>query len=75
MATAEFMTDDFLLDTPMARALYHGYAAEMPIYDYHCHLPPDEIAGDKEFENLTQIGCMGITTSGGRSGRMGLRSG
>ncbi|MEM7145221.1 MAG: glucuronate isomerase [Verrucomicrobiota bacterium] len=49
------MSEDFLLDTPMARALYHGHAAAMPIYDYHCHLPPEEIAGDREFENLTQI--------------------
>jgi glucuronate isomerase len=52
---SEFMSEDFLLDTAPARELYHGYAAEMPIIDYHCHLPPAEIAGDKRWDNLAQI--------------------
>jgi glucuronate isomerase len=34
-----FMTDDFLLDTEFARRLYHDYAKDQPIFDYHCHLP------------------------------------
>ena len=42
-----FITKDFLLDSAPARELYHGYAAELPIIDYHCHLPPAEIARDK----------------------------
>ena len=35
-----FMTEDFLLDTEFARRLYHDYAKDQPIFDYHCHLPP-----------------------------------
>ncbi len=32
-----FMTEDFLLDTEFARRLYHDYAKDQPIFDYHCH--------------------------------------
>lgn len=52
---ATFLDEDFLLETETARVLYHQHAANMPIIDYHCHLPPDEIASDKKFENLTRI--------------------
>lgn len=54
-----FLTEDFLLRTDTARQLYHDYAKDMPIIDYHCHLPPDQIAEDKQFENLTQIWLYG----------------
>lgn len=54
-----FMDEDFLLRTETARILYHEYAKDMPIVDYHCHLPPDQIAQDKQFENLTQIWLYG----------------
>lgn len=50
-----FLCDDFLLHSEMARRLYHGYAADMPIYDYHCHLNPREIAENRRFDNLGQI--------------------
>ncbi len=50
-----FLSDDFLLQNKSAQRLYHDYAASMPIFDYHCHLPVDEIAADKKFENLTAI--------------------
>jgi len=50
-----FLDDDFLLETKTAQKLYHDYAAGMPVIDYHCHLPPDEIAGDVNFQNITQI--------------------
>jgi glucuronate isomerase len=50
-----FLDDDFLLETKTAQKLYHDYAKSMPIIDYHCHLPPDEIAADKQFANITQI--------------------
>ncbi|RCH56794.1 glucuronate isomerase [Mucilaginibacter hurinus] len=50
-----FLDDDFLLKTKTARVLYHEYAAGMPIIDYHSHLPPDQIAGDINFRNLTHI--------------------
>ena len=40
---AEFINEDFLLQTRTARILYHEYAEQLPIYDYHCHLPADEL--------------------------------
>ncbi len=50
-----FLDDNFLLETKTAETLFHQHAKGQPIIDYHCHLPPDEIAGDKQFENLTRI--------------------
>ncbi len=50
-----FIHDDFLLRSEPARALYHDYAAPLPIIDYHCHLPPADIAGDRRWENLARI--------------------
>ncbi|MBE9466242.1 glucuronate isomerase [Dyadobacter subterraneus] len=58
-AQKTFIDEDFLLRSETARILYHDYAKEMPIIDYHCHLPPDQIAQDKQFENLTQIWLYG----------------
>ena len=55
MAKTLFIHDDFLLETREAKELYHGVAASLPIIDYHCHLPPAEIAADKRWENLSQI--------------------
>ena len=57
--TNSFLTEDFLLQTKTARALYHEYAEKMPIYDYHCHLPTKQIAADHRFENLTQAWLYG----------------
>jgi glucuronate isomerase len=48
----KFMDNDFLLQTKTAAKLYHDHAAKMPIYDYHCHLSPKEIAEDKRHDNL-----------------------
>lgn len=53
--SAEFLGEDFLLDTPAARELYHGHAEEMPIIDYHCHLSPREIADNKLFGTITRL--------------------
>ncbi len=50
-----FMDKDFLLQTKTAKTLYHKYAAQMPIIDYHCHIDPREIAEDRRFENITQV--------------------
>ncbi|MBQ6947857.1 MAG: glucuronate isomerase [Clostridia bacterium] len=50
-----FMDKDFLLHTPTAVKLYHDYAADCPIVDYHCHVSPREIFEDKHFENITEI--------------------
>ncbi|NLH41715.1 MAG: glucuronate isomerase [Planctomycetes bacterium] len=55
----QFMTEDFLLQTKTARALYHDHAAPMPIYDYHCHLPAHLIAADHRFDNLSQAWLQG----------------
>ena len=54
-----FLANDFLLNSEVARRLYHEYAADMPIFDYHCHLPPAQIADDQQWDNLTQIWLYG----------------
>ena len=54
-----FLSEDFLLQTQTAKTLYHQYAEDMPIYDYHCHLPVRDIAENKKFENLTRIWLYG----------------
>ncbi len=55
MNTKTFINEDFLLQTPVARRLYHCFAAPQPIVDYHCHLSPRDIAEDRRFENLFEI--------------------
>src|SRR5690606_13913773 len=50
-----FLDEQFLLNTKTAQALYHDYAADMPIIDYHCHLPPQQIAENTKFDNITQV--------------------
>ncbi len=55
----KFMDENFLLQTKTAQELYHNHAAKMPIFDYHCHINPKEIADDKRFENITQIWLYG----------------
>ncbi|MDO4573943.1 MAG: glucuronate isomerase [Planctomycetia bacterium] len=54
-----FIHPDFLLETPLAKTLFHQYAEDLPIIDYHCHLPPQQVAEDTRFENLTQIWLYG----------------
>jgi len=54
-----FLSDDFLLQTDTARRLYHDYARSMPIIDYHCHLPPDQVAADRQFDTITQLWLYG----------------
>jgi glucuronate isomerase len=51
----KFLHDDFLLQTPQARRLFHEYAAAQPIIDYHCHLPPAEIAEDKRWSDIAEL--------------------
>ncbi|MFX0555775.1 glucuronate isomerase [Maribacter sp. CXY002] len=53
--TKTFITDDFLLENKFSQRLYHDFASQMPIIDYHCHLPPKEIANNHSFNNLTEI--------------------
>ena len=55
----KFLDDNFLLQNKIAERLYHEYAKDESIIDYHCHLPPQQIAEDKVFDNLTQIWLYG----------------
>src|SRR5262252_9563064 len=50
-----FIHEDFILHTRTARRLYHNFAEEEPIFDYHCHLPPKDIAENRQFRNLFEI--------------------
>jgi glucuronate isomerase len=59
MGTRPFIHDDFLLQSAAAVELYHRYAEDVPIIDYHCHLPPDQVAEDRRFRNLTEIWLYG----------------
>lgn len=53
------MNDDFLLSNDVAKKLYHEYAKDMPIIDYHCHLSPKEIYENKTYQNLTEVWLYG----------------
>ena len=53
--TKPFLHEDYLLTTEWARRLYFEHAARQPIFDYHCHLPPDQIASNRQFRTLTEI--------------------
>ncbi len=50
-----FIHDDFLLRNKHSRLLYERYAANEPILDYHCHLPPADVAANRQFRNLSEI--------------------
>jgi len=54
-----FLDENFLLQTEPAKKLFHDFAKDMPIIDYHCHLPVQQIADDINFENLTQVWLYG----------------
>ena len=59
-----FLNEDFLLQTEFAKTLYHHYAKSLPIIDYHCHLSPEDIASNRQFENISAV------WAGGRSLQM-----
>ncbi len=50
-----FVSEDFLLSTKTARRLYHKYAEAEPIFDYHCHISPQDIANNRQFKNLFEV--------------------
>ena len=50
-----FIHEDFLLETDVARDLYHRYVEHLPIIDYHCHLPVAHIARNHQFRSLAEI--------------------
>lgn len=54
-----FIHEHFLLQTKTAQELYHTFAKDLPIYDYHCHLSPQQVAENKPFENITQMWLYG----------------
>ena len=54
-----FMDKNFLLHTETAQKLYHEHAAKMPIFDYHCHINPKDIADDRMFKSITEIWLAG----------------
>jgi len=55
----KFLDENFLLQNKTAQELYHDYAKGMPVIDYHCHLPQQQIAEDKNFDNITQVWLYG----------------
>ena len=59
-----FMDKEFMLQSPTAQHLYHAYAEDMPICDYHCHIPPREIYENRRFENITQVWLGGRNPDG-----------
>ncbi len=54
-----FLDKDFLLDTDTAKKLFHNWAENMPVCDYHCHLSPKEIYENKPYENISDIWLSG----------------
>lgn len=54
-----FLSEDFLLKTETAKKLYHDYAKDMPVIDYHNHLPPDQIADNHQFATITEAWLKG----------------
>ena len=61
-----FMDKDFLLSTETAQELYHEFASQVPVLDYHCHINPQEIAEDRQFENITLYGLEETIINGAR---------
>ena len=55
MKNASYLGPDFLLTTDAARELYHRHAEKLPIIDYHCHLPPAEIAADRRWADVAEV--------------------
>ena len=60
----EFMDRDFLLQTPTARHLFHDYAENLPLVDYHCHLNPQEIFEDRRFNDIGEVWLGGRNADG-----------
>ena len=54
-----FINEDFLLESKEAKNLYHGYAAKLPVIDYHNHLPPEAIANNTTYKNITSLWLAG----------------
>ncbi len=59
LVSKKFLDEDFLLETDFAQTLYHGYAKQQPIIDYHCHLSPQDIASNHVFKTITEVWLKG----------------
>ena len=59
-----FMDKNFLLETGTAQHLFHDYADQMPLVDYHCHISPKEIYEDRRFNNLAEVWLGGKNPDG-----------
>jgi glucuronate isomerase len=55
MSHNTFIHEDFILQNESARRIYHAFAEPAPIFDFHCHLPPEDIANNRRFNNLFEI--------------------
>lgn len=64
MAMKQFMDKDFLLENDTAKHLFHDYASQMPLIDYHCHLSPKEIYEDRRFSNISDVWLGGVQPDG-----------
>ena len=54
-----FISENFLLKNKFAVRLYHEYAKDLPIIDYHNHLSPQEISENRAFDNISQVWLAG----------------
>ena len=54
-----FLDENFLLNNKIAEQLYHEYAKDIPIIDYHNHLSPEDVAVDRKFENISKVWLYG----------------
>ncbi len=63
-----FMDKDFILETETAKHLFHDYAEDLPLVDYHCHLSPREIYEDRRFQNIVEVWLGGVQSDGSFAG-------
>ena len=63
-----FMNKDFILETEIAKHLFHDYAEKLPLVDYHCHLSPKEIYEDRRFNNIVEVWLGGQNPDGSYAG-------
>ena len=54
MSNQPVLSENFMLECDEAVELYQRFAADQPIADFHCHLPPDEVADNHRFKNITE---------------------
>ena len=59
-----FMGKDFMLKNETAKHLFHTYSEDLPIIDYHCHIPPQEIYEDRRYNNIAEVWLGGKAADG-----------